>query len=873
MKLLLLLAWRHLTFRPGKTLASVLGIAVGIATVITVLTLDHNTLLTRAAGQGGPEPTTDLVLQPLANKKRVLVDVVEQLRTTEFLQGVTAYAQKSFAVRRGEETIAAVNLMALEEGAAEHHGAYAVEEGEDLDFDSDEPQLLVTRAFAAEHGLSVGDVVGLLERDRRRTVSYECEGGELVAKPAPRGGRARWPTARGPQPFRIVGVLAPTQLGFAKSRAITTFDAGRAVIGEDLRPLFWADFDRALIDYHGVEEALRDTFLVVEPERAPASEAPEEVAFRSGVRFCAFLALFLGLYIIFNTMSMSLVERVRQIGLLRALGVTRRQLAVLFLFEGALLALAGAALSLAIAHWLVDTMAAQGISTLGHDPSLTVTEWPWDTIVAVIVAGVVFCLLGVLYPFLRAARLSVIDALRRGVIELSRDPFTGLKRGLLFGVLGLVPVAWFIGAPSDTFVSAALYEVILSVLGLVGGVFVLLLVFPRVLPELAARIAGLFGRGAAVLLAGKTIRSSQHRVFGSVSGLMLVFAAVFLIVSVLESLKSETRAFGREALDGRVFARITPEGAEAVPSLALRDPDLAGLTGLGADVLSPFLVRGLDPAALESGSYGDDEEVRRAFATQRTILLSSRCADDFGYERGDRVTLNTASDGAVSFRVIGVTDEYGFAPDDRVFGVISRSNMQRFWCEDGAGVGGWHVLDLRDGAPGLADDLDALAVRLEAVLGEETLLELRTGEQIAAGYLADLDADFTIFYAILVLTVVLAAVGILNAMVIAVMERRREIGLLRSVGLTGGQVATMLLTESGAFGVLGGVLGLVLGVPLAILTTRALTLESHLDLSFHLTPGAVGGVVVGAVAVSVLAVLLPVLRANSMKLSSVMRYE
>lgn len=880
MKLLLLLAWRHLTFRPGKTLASVLGIAVGIATVITVLTLDHNTLLTRAAGERSAEqPETDLVLQPLANKKRTVTAAAAELRGAEFLQGVTAYAQKVFAVKREGETIAALNVMAVEEGAGSHHGAYLVEEGDDLDFASLEPQLLVTRAFAVQHELAIGDVVGLLERDRRRAISYECDEGELVATSpanAGRGGRAAT-TPKTVQPFRIVGFLAPTQLGFAKSRALTTFEIGGRMMGSDLRPLFWADFDRTLIDYHGVEEALREGFLVVEPERAPSSEAPEEVAFRSGVRFCGFLALFLGLYIIFNTMSMSLVERVRQIGLLRALGVTRRQLLVLFVFEGAILSLAGAALSLALARWLVDLMASHGVSTLGYDPRLTVTEYPWDAIAIVMVAGVVFCLLGVLYPFLRAARLSVIDALRRGVIELSRDPFSGLRRGLLFGVLGLVPVAWFIGAPANTYVSAALYEVILSVLAVVGGVFVLLLVFPRVLPELAARLAGLFGRGAAVLLAGKTIRSSQHRVFGSVSGLMLVFAAVFLIVSVLESLKSETRAFGREALDGRVFARLSPEGAARAPEVELGDPELGRLDGLGAEVLSPFVVRGLDPRALETGSLAGDDKLNRAFATQRTILLSTRCADDFGYEPGDLVTLNTASDGAVDFRIAAITDEYGFAPDDRVFGVISSANMKRFWCEDAVGLAGWHVLDARGASAGpLAGgdvDLQALTMRLEAQVGAGAVLELRTGREIADAYLADLDADFTIFYAILVLTVVLAAVGILNAMVIAVMERRREIGLLRSVGLTGGQIATMLLTESGAFGALGGVLGLVLGVPLAVLTTRALTLESHLDLSFQWSPGAVAGVIAGAVAVSVLAVLLPVLRANGMKLSAVMRYE
>ena len=123
------------------------------------------------------------------------------------------------------------------------------------------------------------------------------------------------------------------------------------------------------------------------------------------------------------------------------------------------------------------------------------------------------------------------------------------------------------------------------------------------------------------------------------------------------------------------------------------------------------------------------------------------------------------------------------------------------------------------------------------------------------------------------LTIALAGVGILNAMVIAVMERRREIGLLRSVGLTGNQVAGMLLLESGTFGLLGGLLGVALGIPLAIVTTRALTVMSHLELSFRFVPGAILGVIAGAFAIALMAVVLPLIRANAMKLSDVMRYE
>jgi putative ABC transport system permease protein len=377
-------------------------------------------------------------------------------------------------------------------------------------------------------------------------------------------------------------------------------------------------------------------------------------------------------------------------------------------------------------------------------------------------------------------------------------------------------------------------------------------------------------RGPTVVLTRSTVSSSRHRVFASVTGLMLVFAAVFLVVSVLESLKSETRIFARVALNDRVFLRVTPDGAAGIDRLRKTVPELKNLLPVNQEIYSPFLVRAIDRRMLNVGTLSGDGSVRDDFAGQPRLILSTRCADDFGYEAGDWVTLATRAEGAVDFQVLAVTDEYGFAPDDRIYAAVSAENMQRYWCQSDEADGGWYVA----WSPKLdADRMGPVLAAATDILGADNLLELVLGEEIGGEYLADLDRDFGIFYAILVLTVMLGAIGVLNSMVIAVMERRREIGLLRAVGLTGGQVARMLMIESGVFGVLGGVLGLILGIPLAIIAARTLTSMSHLDLVFELSPRATGAVVAGSILVALLAVLYPALRANRLSLSTVMRYE
>ncbi len=869
MRLVLLMAWRQLVFRPGKTLASVLGIAVGIATVVSVLVVDHNTLLTQEQGRPRVDPDADLLIQPDLSSALELDLVRDDLGSRGLLSGVTAFVTGNLTVRKDGKPVSGVELMGLDPGASTYHGAYVVSEGRDLDHASPSPQLLLSAKLAERSGLSVGDVLELAEPPRNRAPRVHCVEGELVAEPArpPRAPRA----ADAPRswPFEVVGILAPTRLGFAGSRALTTFDRGIEALGRRGTVRFWADFDASSTDLPGVQRALDDRFVVTAPKRSLAGLAPEEKAFRSGVRFCGFLALFLGLYIIFNTMSMSLVERVRSIGLLRALGLTRGRLGAIFVVEGLVLALAGAAVSLGLAKLIIDFMVEQQITTLGMGKPLEITEWPVVPVISVLAAGVVFCLAGVLYPFLRASRLSVIDALRRGVIELSRDPFTGVRRSILAGLLALVPVAWIVGAPADEYVPAPLYEALLTAFGLVGGLFALLLLAPGLLPALASFVTRPF-RGASAKLARATLGAARHRVFGTVSGLLLVFTAVFLIVSVLESLKAETRHFGERALSDRLFIKVTADGATRMAALRAAEPEFSTLLPLNAEVTSSFLVRGLEDRQLSVGSLARKHRDRAAFRDERTIILSTRCADDLGKQPGDMIRLATASSGLVDFEILAVTDEYGFAPDDRVFGVVSAENMLNYWCIESAGLGDHYVA----WSPGLNDERAAeLRAAAVALLGEDNVTDFRRGEEITQDYVDDLDRNFAIFYAILVLTILLAAVGILNAMVIAVMERRREIGLLRAVGLTGRQVAGMLLLESGSLGVLGGLFGLVLGVPLAVVTAKALTAVSHLDLAFELSPRALGGVLGGAVLVSVLAVLLPALRANHLRLSEVMRYE
>src|SRR5262249_17051635 len=204
--------------------------------------------------------------------------------------------------------------------------------------------------------------------------------------------------------------------------------------------------------------------------------------------------------------------------------------------------------------------------------------------------------------------------------------------------------------PADGALAEPLWKAFVEAAGVVTIALAIPLLVPRFLPGLAqASIAPL--RGPVATLARATLASARHRVFATVTGLMLVFAAVFVVVSVLESLKQDTRSFAEHALDGRVYLKTTPDGAEKLPELAQQVPALASLAPFNVEIYNPFLIRGVDETRATTGPLANDPALRKTFAETPSLILSSHCAEDFGYVVGNRIRLATDSSGAVDFEV------------------------------------------------------------------------------------------------------------------------------------------------------------------------------------------------------------------------------
>jgi putative ABC transport system permease protein len=853
MGLALKLAARSLRTHPGRAFFSVCGVAVGIATAVAVFTLDYVTVLSRTK-RLDPGWGADLEVRPSGER----VDPKRELLALEGVAGVAAFFQNDVRVQPTASGAGEVRarLVALEEGSGPLLGVYHVETGTDLAPD-DARGVLVGRALADELGLGVGDELVLAPPER--AAQRECVEGVLREKK-----RAGGPTRS--ETFRVSGVLAAEGVG-RKSKGqvvIVGYESGRRLFADVfVESQFWVRRDGA-VDLEDLEAKLAQDFTFERNEAKAVGQMADERAFRNGVRVAGLFALLLGLFVIFHTLSMSLVERVKEVGTLFSLSASRTQIARVFFAEALVIAGAAGTLGLTGGLALAAGLLRLGITTLGVSRPLPLFEVPWTTVAWLVFLGVGVALCGSVYPILRLRSTDVVATLR------GDDPGRRSRSSFhLFSTLLLVaavPAAFFrvvpiVGAADQTLVSTLLGGLI--VLGLLVG---LPLVLPGLVARGTARLARTAERRAPLvgLLAAKNLAQSPGRIGASISAVALVVAAFVGLKGMTQSLAAETEVWGEEALADRVLVENLPEDSYPELARALHElPEVLGVESGDARAFPGFLLLGLRPEELARHGPLADPATRAAFAPQG-IVLSERLARQRGLGPGDSVLVNTSGHGVVEFRVSAVSDAYGyfFHPDERAYGVIDAGSMARYFCVEDERTRSLAVKL----APGAERGL-VTAVLAEhyarAGLGE---LRLRTldGPALIELMLRDLSVDFVLFDIILFLTACLAGLGVLNGQLLAALERRKELGILVALGTTRAQLAGVVLLESLVVGAVGSVLGAAVGLGLTPVLVTALRVLSGLDLPQRTAGPWVLFAIAAALLLTLTAGVYPLWRANRM---------
>jgi putative ABC transport system permease protein len=624
----------------------------------------------------------------------------------------------------------------------------------------------------------------------------------------------------------------------------------------------------------GAEEAANQT-----------ANLEEELGFlRTFLLIFAYVALVVGAFIIFNTISITVAQRTREFGLLRTLGASRGQLMRAVVEEGLLLGVVGAVIGLFGGIALAPAL--DGLfKAFGADLPDNGTVLEARTVIVSLGVGIAVTVLAGFFPALRATRVPPIAAMREGV-QIPPRPLPTRRALMLRFALYLVIVVGL-----RIVVGGGIALLVLVVLAVRGGRLWARLRRPgerpprryRVVPALAGTIGWLVSwRGITARLARENSIRQPGRTLVTALALTVGLGLVAFI-SVLAAGTNATidRAVNR-SFAGNLIVQNT-QGQGGVPATVA--PALRTIHGVGAVTAIAFTkarVRDLAQAgapvideesrvtAIEPESFGKMYKIEWEHGSAATLaalgqggtIVSEKFANAHHLRVGQRLSVLTPSRHRVTLTIAGVVKE-------EVIGLLSNLTISRALARAAFGQreDGVDFVAYAPGADGAAVDGSIHALLRHSFP--------QTHAQTAAQYTSEQNSKVNKFlllvYVLLALSVVVSLFGIVNTLVLSIYERTHELGMMRAIGTSRRQVRQMIRYESLITAMIGGILGLVIGVVGAILVTTLALSGSGYVLSIPV--GTLIVLLIAAALAGLLAAQAPARRAARLDVLSALASE
>ena len=607
-----------------------------------------------------------------------------------------------------------------------------------------------------------------------------------------------------------------------------------------------------------------------EAGEAAAEETNDGLAFLQYFLLAfAGISLLVGSFVIFNTLSMTVAQRVRELATLRTLGASRKQVFRSVLLEGFVTGLVAAIIGL-----LAGLLIAKGLNALfkafGVDLPSTGTVFSIRTIIVSLLLGVGITVLATISPARRATRVPPIAAVREGATLPSSR--LAKSRTAAPVVLGIAAVLLTLGLFADGLSTAAVL-----VLDGVGCILLFIgvgMIASRLVKPLAAAVGAPGERlgGVSGALAKDNATRNPARTARTAGALMIGLALVTLVATLGASLKSTDR----NALKDQVradYVVTSKNGYDPFTSSAGRAiedaPGVAAASAVRYDLASSFGsdagVTGVDPSTI-----GNVYDFRWEKGSDNVLLsmgfdgaiVRHKFAEDHDLKVGSTFGIQTPQGEKESLVVRGI-----YKPPaeqlDAILGEVTLAT-RAFDTHFPRPKDLFVFVDTDEG------DTAAATAALDKTLDPYPDAVLRTNAAWVAERASSLDQVLNIFYVLLALSVVVSLFGMVNALALSVFERTRELGMLRAIGLTRRQTRRMIRHESVIVALIGAALGLPLGVLLAAVITKAL---DSLDVTFSLPLAMILVFAVVAMLAGVLAAILPARRASRLNVLRALQYE
>lgn len=835
MRMAITLAWRYLNGRRLRSFLTTLAIIFGVMIIFSLNALLPTIMATFTSSVEAAAGAVDLQVTGKTNQN-FGTDALQTVRHTDGVSIATGILQQTITLPPKAPT-GAISLTGVDPQpyAAIHRPS--VVSGRFL-LPSDSNAMVIGDGLAKSANLNVGDNFDI-------------------------------PSSVGSTRFKIVGVITAPAIGV--EQVWVPLGAAQAMLGESgqinmidasfVPGASRADIDRVVSLQLGSKYKIGGIGSV---GQLAASIQTAQAAFN----FFGFMALAMGGFIIFNTFRTIVSERRRDIGMLRAIGASRGTIVGIVGTEVMLQGIIGTGLGLLVGYFLTVGMIAalnplysQIIHTSVGAPIFTAGNFALS-----ISLGLGVTLIGGLYPAVTASRLSPLEALRPAVADIDNASYR--RRGIIGAVMAGVAVLLLLSGNSG-----------LATL----GAFLFLIALIVAAASLVRPIASVFGRGLTLLFssegdiarANMTRQPARSAVTASAMmiGLAVIIAMLGLVTSIFAGFFGYLdKSLGADYLIIPQSIVLAQGNVGAGPQLTQQVKNTPGISEVstlrvagGQMNGNSIEVFGIDPQTYPqvSGlqfSEGSADTVFPALGSGRSLIVNAITASQDHVAVGDLVTLSTA-EGNKKYRVVGIGNDYLAAKLSTIY--ISQDNLKNdFHVTNDVLV----MANRQQGA-----DPAMVEASLKKVVAQFPAFNLYTAGTWRASQQKTFGATEFLFYGLVAVLAVPSVLALLNTLAIGVLERTREIGMLRAVGSTRRQVRRMVVAESLLLAAAGTGFGLLAGLLLGYALTGATATIYPISYYFPWS-GIVTAIGVGLIG-GVLASLIPARSAARLDIIAALQYE
>jgi len=592
--------------------------------------------------------------------------------------------------------------------------------------------------------------------------------------------------------------------------------------------------------------------------------------YQIGLNFLSGMALFVGAFLIYNAFSMSVVERTREIGMLRTIGMTRGQIIIQVVIEALLIGVIGSVLGL-----LLGILLAKGLSNLMGvviSQDLSQSQIPLNTVIVGVVVGIGVAVLSALLPAFQAGRITPLEALH---IRVRQGRVWLLEKGWIIGLfLLIVSAVILVLNPFPYDVKFRMGSMVVVLLFL-GGILIIPATIRIWEKFLSPVVRIIFGRSG--FIGSRNLERAKLRTTLTVAALLVGVSMMVIVWAITDSFKGDLDEWLQGYMGGDlyissplsmgldVWKRLEAvEGVEAAAPVRYLNvewytpaQETESINFMAVDPLNYMRVTSFiftetemgENSALQKLSQGDN------------VFISTVMAELYNLHPGDFLFMKTKT-GVQPFKVAAVLVDF-YNQGYVITG--SWSDMERYFRENEAQI---FLLKTMDGY-----SAEEVRDRIDILYGDRYRLNVDSNQSLLDQVSLLLEQAFSMFDVLAVIAMLVGFFGIANTLAMNVIERKREIGMLRSIGMTSFQVLSMILSEAVIMGIIGGVVGVIFGFILSRIFMIAMTAMSGYQLSYIFPLQKAGMALLIAIVLSQLASMLPAIRAARIRILDSIQYE